>query len=51
LSFKVGDREIGPGEKAKGFVKAGEASTHDVMMPYVIVNGSEPLSSRQKRRS
>ena len=42
MSFKVGVREIGPGEKAKGFVKAGEASTHDVMMPYVIVNGSEP---------
>jgi predicted deacylase len=42
LSFKVGDREIELGEKAKGFVKAGEASTHDVTMPYVVVNGSEP---------
>lgn len=42
MSFRVGDREIVPGEKAKGFVKAGEASTHDVMMPYVIVNGVDP---------
>jgi predicted deacylase len=42
LSIKIGDREIKRGEKAKGYVKAGEASTHDVMMPYVIVNGSEP---------
>jgi predicted deacylase len=42
LSIKIGDREIKRGEKAKGYVKAGEASTHDVMMPYVVVNGSEP---------
>ena len=41
MSFKVGDKEIKPGEKVKGFIKVGEASTHDVNMPYVIVNGSE----------
>ncbi|MGD2200545.1 MAG: succinylglutamate desuccinylase/aspartoacylase family protein [Candidatus Bathyarchaeota archaeon] len=39
MSFIVGDREIKPGEKAKGFVKVGEASTHEVRMPYVVVNG------------
>ncbi len=42
MSFRVGDKVINPGEKSKGFVKTGEASTHDIMMPYVIVNGSEP---------
>jgi hypothetical protein len=39
MSFKIGEKEIGKGEKAKGFVKVGEASTHDVRMPYVVVNG------------
>jgi predicted deacylase len=37
----VEDKEIRLGEKAKGFVKVGEASTHDVMIPYIIVNGSK----------
>jgi predicted deacylase len=39
MSFKIGEKEIRKGEKAKGFVKVGEASTHDVRMPYVVVNG------------
>jgi predicted deacylase len=42
MSIRIGDKMIHPGEKVKGFVKAGEASTHDIMMPYVIVNSSEP---------
>ena len=42
MSFKVGDKEIKPGEKVKGFIKVGEASTHDVNMPYVVVNGTKP---------
>jgi hypothetical protein len=42
LSFKVGDKEIKSGEKVKGFIKIGEASTHDVNMPYVVVNGTKP---------
>jgi predicted deacylase len=41
MSFKIGEKEIKKGEKVKGFVKVGEASTHDVRMPYVVVNGEE----------
>ena len=41
LSFYVGEKEIKPGEKSNGYVKVAEASTHDVMMPYVVVNGIE----------
>lgn len=41
LSFKVGEREIEPGEKAKGFIKVGEASTHDIKMPYIVINGDK----------
>ena len=42
MSIVIGDTEIKRGEKAKGYVKVGEASTHDVNMPYIVVNGSEP---------
>ena len=41
MSIEIGGEEIGRGEKVKGFVKAGEASTHDVMMPYIVINGNE----------
>jgi len=41
MSITIGDKEIRRGEKARGFVKAGEASTHDVRIPYVVVNGKE----------
>jgi predicted deacylase len=41
MSITIGDKEIRRGEKARGFVKAGEASTHDVRIPFVVVNGKE----------
>ena len=42
MSITIGDAEIGRGEKVKGFLKVGETSTHDVMMPYIVANGSQP---------
>ncbi len=42
MSITIGDADIGGGEKVKGVLKVGEASTHDVMMPYIVVNGSQP---------
>ncbi len=42
MSIRIGEVEIGVGEKVKGFLKVGEASTHDVMMPYIVVRGSQP---------
>jgi len=41
MSIKIGETEIKKGEKVKGFIKVGEASTHDVNMPYIVINGSE----------
>jgi predicted deacylase len=41
LSITIGEVEIGRGEKAKGFVKVGEAPAHDVVMPYIVINGKE----------
>lgn len=42
MSITIGEVEIGRGEKAKGFVKVGEAPAHDVVMPYMVINGTEP---------
>jgi len=42
LSIRIGEVEIGVGEKVKGFLKVGEASTHDITMPYIVVSGSQP---------
>lgn len=42
MSITIGEVEIGRGEKAKGFVKVGEAPAHDVVMPYIVINGNEP---------
>jgi predicted deacylase len=39
LLFKIGEREIKKGEKKTGFIKVGEASTHEIKMPYIIING------------
>jgi len=41
MSITIGGVEVERGEKAKGFIKVGEAPTHEITMPYVIVNGSE----------
>jgi len=40
--MKIGEVEIGKGAKVKGFLKVGEAPTHDVAMPYIVVSGSHP---------
>jgi len=41
MSITIGGVEIKRGEKAKGFIKVGETPTHEITMPYVVVNGSE----------
>jgi hypothetical protein len=41
LSIKIGEASIQRGEKVKGFLKVGEGSTHDIVMPYIVVNGSK----------
>lgn len=41
MSITIGGVEIKRGEKVKGFIKVGEASTHEIKMPYIVVNGSE----------
>ncbi len=40
MSIKIRDKIIQKGEKVKGYVKVAEASTHDVNMPYIVVNGA-----------
>lgn len=42
MSIKIGEVKIEGGEKVKGFLKVGEASTHDIIMPYIVVSGSQP---------
>ena len=42
MSLRIGEVEIHGGEKVKGFLKVGEASAHDIMMPYIVVSGSQP---------
>ncbi|MFB0558818.1 MAG: succinylglutamate desuccinylase/aspartoacylase family protein, partial [Candidatus Bathyarchaeia archaeon] len=42
MSITIGRVEVKRGEKVKGFVKVGEAPAHDVVMPYIVVNGSQP---------
>ncbi len=42
MSIKIGEAEIKRGAKAKGLLKVGEAPAHEIKMPYIVVNGSEP---------
>ncbi|MCW4036943.1 MAG: succinylglutamate desuccinylase/aspartoacylase family protein [Candidatus Bathyarchaeota archaeon] len=42
MSITIGGVEVDKGQKAKGFIKVGEAPAHDVVMPYIVVNGAEP---------
>ncbi|MFQ6053478.1 MAG: succinylglutamate desuccinylase/aspartoacylase family protein [Candidatus Bathyarchaeia archaeon] len=42
MSIEVGEVKIDRGEKVKGFLKVGEASTHEIRIPYIVVNGSMP---------
>jgi predicted deacylase len=39
MSFKVDDTIIEQGSMHRGWVEIGEASTHTVKMPYIVING------------
>ena len=41
MSFQVDDTVIEPGTKHRGWVEIGEASTHTVRMPYIVINGAK----------
>ncbi len=39
MSIIIGDRNVNPGEKIRSTIKIGEASTHEIEMPYIVING------------
>jgi predicted deacylase len=39
MAFQVEEKKIKPGEVYRGYVQIGEASTHMVNLPYIIING------------
>jgi predicted deacylase len=41
MSFKVKDTVIEQGTLKRGYVKVGEASTHEVKIPYIVINGTK----------
>ncbi len=41
MSFTIGDQEIKRGEKRRGFLKVAKASTHDVELPFIVINGAK----------
>nr|MBC8463155.1 succinylglutamate desuccinylase/aspartoacylase family protein [Candidatus Bathyarchaeota archaeon] len=41
MSFQVEDAVIERGKAHRGWVEIGEASTHTVMMPYIVINGAK----------
>jgi len=41
MSFQVDDTVIEQGTKHRGWVEIGEASTHTVRMPYIVINGAK----------
>lgn len=41
MSIVIGDMKVNPGEKIKSTIKIGEASTHEINMPYIVINGEE----------
>lgn len=41
MSFRVDNVEVKPGEVFRGWVEIGEASTHTVKMPYIVINGEK----------
>ena len=41
MSVKIGNSVIRRGEKLRGYLKVAEASTHDVTLPYIVVNGAQ----------
>jgi predicted deacylase len=42
MSVKIGESIILSGEKHRGYLTVAEASTHDVSLPYIVINGSQP---------
>ena len=41
MSFKVQDTVIMQGTVQRGYVKIGDASTHEVKLPYIVINGAQ----------
>ena len=41
MSFKVQDTVIEQGTVYRGYIKIGDASTHEVKLPYIIINGTK----------
>ena len=41
MSFQIDDIVIEQGTKHRGWVEIGEASTHTVKMPYIVINGAK----------
>jgi len=41
MSFKVQDTVIKPRTTDRGYVKIGDASTHEVKLPYIVINGAK----------
>ena len=39
MAFKVGDLIVERGEEQRGFLEVGRASTHDVDLPFIVING------------
>jgi predicted deacylase len=42
MSLDLAGVQIESGQKLQGYLKVGEASTHDVRMPYIVINGRDP---------
>lgn len=41
MSFRVQDTVIEQGETRRGYIKIGDASTHEVKLPYIVINGAK----------
>ena len=42
MSLTIGDVEVPPGTRGRGYIKVSEASTHEVKIPWVAFNGFFP---------
>jgi predicted deacylase len=41
MSFRIQDTVIEQGETRRGYIKIGDASTHEVKLPYIVINGTK----------
>ncbi|MFH1180455.1 MAG: succinylglutamate desuccinylase/aspartoacylase family protein [Candidatus Bathyarchaeota archaeon] len=41
MSFRIQDTVIEQGETRRGYIKIGDASTHEVKLPYIVINGAK----------